>query len=72
MSRSSKTERVLRSLVEEFTDNFSISRTKSNHYKIQVFGPKGNSKIVIASCTASDHRTLQNLRSDLRRSIANL
>jgi hypothetical protein len=60
----------LQSLVQEFASDYEIHRTKSGHFAVEM-KISGSKKTVFAPGTPSDHRSMMNVRTKLRRA-ANL
>lgn len=56
----------LENLVQEFAKEYEIGRTKSGHFSVVM--KFGNEKVtVFAPGTPSDHRSMMNVRTKLRR-----
>lgn len=62
-----KVEREIRAMAETFCEEVSIEKSGGNHLCITLFGPGGQSRKVFTGSTASDHRTMLNLKAQLRK-----
>lgn len=60
----------LQSLVQEFASDYEVNRTKSGHFAVEI-RIKGAKRTIFAPGTPSDHRSMMNVRTKLRRA-ANL
>lgn len=69
MSRN-KTLQSLKELVEQFSRDFEISLTGSGHYAVRLTVSSGARATVFAPSTPSDHRSMLNVKTKLRRATA--
>nr|WP_250807463.1 hypothetical protein [Neorhizobium tomejilense] len=61
----------LRRMVEEFAEEYEIERTKSGHLAVRL--ARGGAKVtVFAPGTPSDHRSMLNVRTKLKRAASEL
>lgn len=61
----------LRKMVEEFASDYVIERTKGGHLAV-CMRHNGARATVIAPSTPSDHRSMLNVRTQLRRAAVSL
>jgi hypothetical protein len=61
----------LEHLVQEFAKEYEIGRTRSGHFSV-VMTIRGAKVTVFAPGTPSDHRSMKNVRTKLRRAAQNL
>jgi hypothetical protein len=61
----------LETLVQEFVKEYEIGRTKSGHFSV-VMAIDGRKVTVFAPGTPSDHRSMKNVRTKLRRAVQGL
>jgi hypothetical protein len=66
----SKHLQSLRKMVEEFASDYEIGRTQSGHYSVRIRGASGARMTVFAPSTPSDHRSMLNVKTKLRRAAA--
>ena len=68
---ASKHVKELRRMVEEFAIQYEIERTKSGHLAVRMAA--GNARTtVFAPGTPSDHRSMLNVRTKLKRAVEEL
>lgn len=60
----------LQNLVQEFASDYEIIRTKRGHFAVEM-RIKGSTRTIFAPGTPSDHRSMMNVRTKLRKA-ANL
>jgi hypothetical protein len=56
----------LQNLVQELASDYEINRTKSGHFAVEM-RISGSTKTIFAPGTPSDHRSMMNVRTKLRR-----
>lgn len=59
----------LQNLVQEFATDYEINRTKSGHFAVEM-RISGVKRTVFAPGTPSDHRSMKNVRTKLRRAAS--
>lgn len=65
-----KTLQSLKDMVEEFAKEYEISLTRSGHFAVRLTGASGAKVTVFAPTTPSDHRSMLNVKTKLRRAAA--
>lgn len=68
MAKMTKRERELRKLAGLLAKDFTIQRTRNDHYRIIIKGEHG-SRAIIASASPSDARGEKNLKAQIARAI---